>query len=98
AGFVEPGESLEQALAREVHEEAGIEVCDIEYQLSQPWPFPHSLMMGFTAQWQSGDLHIDPVELETGDWFAINDLPDTPPEGTIAHRLIEIAIGKAQQE
>ena len=98
AGFVEPGESLEQALAREVHEEAGIEVCDIEYQLSQPWPFPHSLMMGFTAQWQSGDLHIDPVELETGDWFAIDNLPDTPPEGTIAHRLIEIAIGKAKQE
>ena len=54
-------------------------------------------MMGF-AHNGSRALHIDPVELEAGDWFAIDDLPDTPPEGTIAHRLIEIAIGKAQQE
>ncbi|RUO73743.1 NAD(+) diphosphatase [Idiomarina seosinensis] len=94
AGFVEAGESLEQALAREVHEEAGIQVQNIEYQLSQPWPFPHSLMMGFTAEWAGGELHIDPHELVTGDWFDFDDLPPTPPAGTIAHTLIEKAIGK----
>ena len=97
AGFVEAGESLEEALAREVHEEAGIEVKNIAYQLSQPWPFPHSLMMGYTAEWASGDLHIDPHELVTGDWFPINDLPPIPPHGSIARTLIEKVIGKNQQ-
>lgn len=97
AGFVEAGETLEQALIREVHEEAGIEVKNITYQLSQPWPFPHSLMMGFTAEWAHGDLHIDPHELVTGDWFAFDQLPDIPPHGTIARTLIEKAIGKTTE-
>lgn len=88
AGFVESGESLEQALHREVLEEAGIAVKNVQYIASQPWPFPHSLMMGFTAEWDSGDLHIDPIELEEGYWFPLTELPTIPPPGTIAHRLI----------
>ncbi|MCH2454857.1 MAG: NAD(+) diphosphatase [Idiomarina sp.] len=92
AGFVEAGENLEQALEREVYEEAGIRVKNIQYHMSQPWSFPHSLMMGFTAEWDSGNLHIDPHELVTGDWFPINDLPQIPPQGTIARTLIDIAI------
>lgn len=95
AGFVEAGETLEQALHREVHEEAGIKVNNLIYHFNQPWPFPHSLMMGYTAEWESGDLHIDPHELVTGDWFPFDQLPEIPPAGTIAHRLIQLAIGKA---
>lgn len=94
AGFVESGESLEQALRREVMEEAGIEVKNIRYVASQPWPFPHSLMVGFTAEWAAGDLHIDPIELEQGDWFDMSELPLIPPQGTIANRLIQHAIDK----
>ncbi|WP_404400372.1 NAD(+) diphosphatase [Idiomarina seosinensis] len=97
AGFVEAGETLEQAVEREVHEEAGIQVKNIQYQLSQPWPFPHSLMAGFTAEWAAGDLHIDPHELVTGDWFSVDQLPAIPPPGTIARTLIEKAIGKEKQ-
>lgn len=89
AGFVETGESLEQALAREVMEEAGIQVKNIRYVKSQPWPFPHSLMCGFTAEWESGTLHIDPIELEAGQWFPFDQLPIIPREGTIAHSLIQ---------
>ncbi|WP_194756793.1 NAD(+) diphosphatase [Aliidiomarina indica] len=88
AGFVESGESLEQAVHREVLEEAGIQIKDVRYRFSQPWPFPHSLMAGFTAQWHSGTLVLDPSELIEGNWFALTDLPKTPPEGTIAARLI----------
>lgn len=90
AGFVESGESLEEAVHREVFEEAGIEICDIHYAFSQPWPFPHSLMAGFTAQWKSGDLKLDPSELIEGGWFPLDDLPQIPPAGTIASRLIAI--------
>lgn len=88
AGFVESGETLEQALHREVYEEAGIRVKNLRYVASQPWPFPHSLMVGFTADWASGDIRLDPFELEAGDWFNLDELPRTPPAGTIAHRLI----------
>lgn len=89
AGFVESGESLEQALHREVFEEAGISVTDVQYRFSQPWPFPHSLMAGFTARWDSGELNFDPEELLEGGWFDVRSLPQTPPPGTIAARLIE---------
>lgn len=91
AGFVEAGESLEQTLEREVYEEAGIRVKNIQYHLSQPWSFPHSLMMGFTAEWAEGELHIDPHELVTGDWFAFDNLPTIPPDGTIARTLIDLS-------
>ena len=69
AGFVEPGETLEQAVAREVAEEAGIEIDDIRYAGSQPWPFPSQLMVGFTASYAGGDLRIDESELAEAGWF-----------------------------
>jgi NAD+ diphosphatase len=75
AGFVEPGESLEQAVEREVHEEAGIEVEDIRYFASQPWPFPHSLMLGFTARHRAGEIRVDGAELTDARWFHRDDMP-----------------------
>lgn len=88
AGFVESGESLEQCLHREVFEEAGIEVADLRYVTSQTWPFPHSLMAGFIARYAGGDLLLEPTELIEGGWFALDQLPRTPPSGTIAAKLI----------
>lgn len=88
AGFVESGESFEQCLQREVFEEAGITVTDIRYVTSQTWPFPHSLMAGFTARYAGGELTLDPKELVAGNWFALDQLPRTPPSGTIAAHLI----------
>ena len=88
AGFVEAGENLEQTVAREVMEEAGIKVKNVQYLCSQPWPFPNSLMMGFTAEWAEGDLHFDPFELEDGGWYRFDALPDIPQQGTIANKLI----------
>lgn len=89
AGFVEPGETLEEAVAREVTEEVGIEVGDIGYVASQPWPFPHSLMIGFTAAWRAGDLRVDGSEIVEAGWFARDDLPSVPPPMSIARRLID---------
>lgn len=91
AGFVESGESLEQTLVREVAEETGVQVGNIEYVNSQPWPFPHSLMMGFLAEYETGSLVLDEKEILAADWFSFNDLPMTPPAGTIAANLIEAA-------
>ena len=88
AGFVESGESLEQCLHREVFEEAGVLVTDVRYVTSQIWPFPHSLMAGFIARYAGGDLVLEPTELLEGDWFALDQLPRTPPLGTIAAKLI----------
>jgi NAD+ diphosphatase len=70
AGFVEPGETLEEAVVREVREEVGIEVNAIRYFGSQPWPFPHSLMIGFTATWLSGEIDVDGLEITQAGWFA----------------------------
>ncbi len=89
AGFVEPGETLEQAVAREVREEVSVEVTAIRYFDSQPWPFPHSLMIGFTAQWLSGDIEIDGIEITEADWFTVGDLPGLPSSISIARRLID---------
>ncbi|PTB84916.1 NAD(+) diphosphatase [Pseudidiomarina aestuarii] len=98
AGFVESGETLEQTLAREVMEEAGVEIRNIEYIASQSWPFPHSLMIGFIAEWEAGEIHLDPFELEEGDWFPIDALPRVPPQGTIAYKLIDSLKRKIEQE
>jgi NAD+ diphosphatase len=88
AGFVEPGETLEQAVAREVREEAGIEVADVRYAASQPWPFPSQLMIGFTARYAGGELRVDERELAEAGWFPPDALPAIPPPFTIANRLI----------
>jgi len=89
AGFVEPGERLEEAVAREVLEEVGVAVDDVRYQGSQPWPFPHSLMIGFRARWTGGDICIDPVEIVDAAWFRADELPLIPPGVSIARTLID---------
>jgi len=89
AGFVEPGETLEQCVVREVREEVGIEVKDIHYFASQPWPFPNSLMLGFTARYKSGEIQVDDIELAEANWFGPDDLPNLPPPLSIARRLID---------
>lgn len=89
AGFVEPGESLEQCVAREVREEVGIDVKNIRYFGSQHWPFPDSLMIGFTAEYAGGEIRIDPTEITDAGWFSADQLPDVPPRISIARRLID---------
>jgi NAD+ diphosphatase len=89
AGFVEPGESLERTVEREIMEEVGIEVRDIRYFGSQPWPFPCSLMLGFTARWEKGELRPDGAELDDAGWFAPNEFPDIPPGLSISRKLID---------
>src|SRR5580692_5360654 len=93
AGFVEPGESLEDAVTREVFEETGIEVDGIEYHSSQPWPFPASLMLGFTAQAVTMEVHLRDQELEDARWFTRAALTSNeallPPRQSISYRLIE---------
>ena len=89
AGFVEVGETLEQAVAREVMEESSVRVKNLRYVTSQPWPFPHSLMMAFMAEYDGGELQIDNNELIDADWFRYDALPQLPPAGTVARRLIE---------
>ncbi len=94
AGFVEPGETLEEAVRREVREEVGIELCDLAYFGSQPWPFPHSLMIGFTARLASGEVHPDGQEITEAAWFPASDLPRLPGEISIARALIEAWRGR----
>ncbi|HUG00173.1 MAG TPA: NAD(+) diphosphatase [Ilumatobacter sp.] len=89
AGFVEPGESLEDAVIREVYEEVGINVGSVEYIGSQPWPFPHSLMVGFRAAHVSGDISVDPTEIVDADWYRRDSLPNIPPSISIARKLID---------
>lgn len=88
AGFVSPSESLEECVKREVYEETRIRVKNVRYTQSQPWPFPDSLMIGFTAQYQSGEIQIDPAEIVEAAWFKANDLPVIPANYTLAGKLI----------
>jgi NAD+ diphosphatase len=97
AGFVEPGETLEEAVERELMEEVSIKVKNISYFGSQPWPFPHSLMVGFTAEWESRDIQVDGVEIEDADWYRIDSFPEIPPSISISRRLIEDFIKRKGQ-
>jgi len=97
AGFVEPGESLEDAVIREVEEETGVLAGDVEYVASQPWPFPSSLMLGFSAVARTHDITLRDGELEDARWFTRADLaagyPALPPAGAISARLIDAWFG-----
>jgi NAD+ diphosphatase len=88
AGFVEPGETLEATVVRETFEEVGVQVKDIRYFGSQPWPFPHSLMVAFTGEYAGGDVRPDGVEIEEARWFRYNELPQLPPSISISRKLI----------
>lgn len=98
AGFVEPGETLEHCVAREIREEVGIEVENIRYFGSQPWPFPHSLMVGFRADYAGGEIEVDGVEIEAAGWYRADDLPRIPARVSIARALIESFLAERRGE
>lgn len=98
AGFTEVGETLEQTVAREVMEESGLRIKNLRYVASQPWPFPQSLMMAFMADYDSGEIQIDPKELLDAGWYRYDALPQLPPPGTIARRLIEDTVALCRQQ
>ena len=89
AGFIEPGESAEECLHREVKEEVNLEVAQLRYLGSQSWPFPNSLMLGFHAEYLSGEIVPQPGEIEEAHWWSVDDLPRLPPRGTISRWLVD---------
>lgn len=97
AGFVEAGETLEQAVAREIHEEVGLCVRDIRYFASQPWSFPNNLMIAFTAEWAAGEVRPDGVEIAEAGWFAPERLPPIPHPISISRRLIDAHVAVVGQ-
>lgn len=98
AGFVEPGESLEQCVIREIEEEVGIQVQNLRYFGSQSWPFPHSLMLAFVADWAGGAIRPQAGEIEDAQWFAIADLPKLPFHFSIARQLIEAVVNQRRRD
>lgn len=99
AGFAEPGESFEACVAREVREEVGVEVSSIRYVGSQCWPFPHQVMVGFLAQYKSGDIHMDAEELADAKWFERSAMPAIPPSTAISGQILDIWLhGDAQTD
>ena len=99
AGFLEAGESIEDAIHREVREEVGVEVHDLRYFASQSWPFPNSLMIAFTAEWKSGAIEADASEIADAQWFDIDALPEMPPPRvSISRALIDSTIERLRSE
>lgn len=98
AGFVEVGETLEQAAAREIMEESRVQIKNLRYVASQPWPFPHSLMVAFMADYAGGELQHDPKELLNAGWYRYDNLPQLPPAGTVARRLIEDTVALCRED
>jgi NAD+ diphosphatase len=88
AGFVEAGETLEQCVKREVYEETAIMIKNIKYFTSQPWPFPNSLMVAFTAEYESGDIQVDGIEIGYAGWYKYDSLPLIPSGISVARKLI----------
>ena len=95
AGFVDPGESLEETVHREIYEEVRIRVKNVRYFDSQSWPFPHSLMVGFTAEYESGEIDFEHDELEDAGWFTVDTMPVKPSPRSIAGRLIQDFVEKS---
>lgn len=95
AGFVEPGETLEECVRREVHEEVGVTITEPRYVGSQPWPFPNSLMLGFRARHESGDIVCDPTEIADAGWYRRDQLPMVPPSISIARTIIDAWVAEA---
>ena len=98
AGFVEPGETLEQCVAREVAEEVGVTVENLEYFASQPWPFPHSLMIAFVCDWVGGEIRAQEGEIEAAAWFDVLHLPRLPSRISIARRLIDAVSAEIRRQ
>jgi len=95
AGFVEPGETLEECVQREIREEVGIEVKNIRYFGSQNWPFPHSMMIGFTAEHAEGEIMVDNKEIVDAQWFTVEEVPRLPGSYSIARKLIDHFINES---
>ncbi|WP_438445001.1 NAD(+) diphosphatase [Gorillibacterium sp. sgz5001074] len=97
AGFVEPGETLEDAVQREIREEVGLQVRNIRYFGSQQWPFPNSLMIGFIAEYESGEIAVDGEEIVAADWFEPESLPELPNHISIARKIIDWVVSQAAE-
>ncbi len=98
AGFVEPGETLEQCVAREVAEEVGVTLGRLSYFASQPWPFPHSLMIAFVCEWAGGEIRPQEGEIEAANWFDVLQLPKLPSKISIARRLIDAVCAEIRRQ